>query len=63
MMLEQIEWSFAAAHGVGIFPGEVLQRSRHWAERRFADLRHYSQPERGGYFVAMENLHAITLRL
>ena len=41
--------------GVSVFPGEALRLSRRWAERRFADLRHYNQPERGGHFAAMEN--------
>lgn len=41
--------------GVSMFPGEALRLSRRWAEKRFADLRHYTQPERGGHFAAMEN--------
>ncbi|MGN7999031.1 epoxide hydrolase family protein [Sphingomonas sp. 22176] len=45
--------------GVSMFPGEALRLSRRWAEKRFADLRHYNQPERGGHFAAMENPAAL----
>lgn len=45
--------------GVSMFPGEAVRLSRRWAERRFADLRHYRQPERGGHFAAMENPAAL----
>lgn len=45
--------------GVSVFPGEAVRLSRRWAERRFADLRHYSQPDRGGHFAAMENPEAL----
>ena len=41
--------------GVSMFPGESLRLSRRWAEQRFADLRYYNQPDRGGHFAAMEN--------
>ncbi|NLS25560.1 hypothetical protein S2M10_05270 [Sphingomonas sp. S2M10] len=45
--------------GVSVFPGEAVRLSRRWAEQRFADLRHFSQPERGGHFAAMENPAAL----
>lgn len=45
--------------GVSMFPREALRLSRRWAERRFADLRHYHQPDRGGHFAAMENPSAL----
>lgn len=45
--------------GVSMFPGEVVRLSRRWAERRFADLRFYGQPTRGGHFAAMENPAAL----
>lgn len=41
--------------GVSMFPQEALRLSRRWAQKRFLDLRHYNQPERGGHFAAMEN--------
>lgn len=45
--------------GVSMFPREAMRLSRRWAETRFADLRHYNQPERGGHFAAMENPAAL----
>ena len=45
--------------GVSMFPGEAVRVSRRWAERRFADLRFYRQPDRGGHFAAMENPAAL----
>lgn len=41
--------------GISMFPGEALRLSRRWAERRFADLRFFNEPDRGGHFAAMEN--------
>lgn len=49
----------AVPAGVSMFPGEALRLSRRWAEKRFADLRHYNQPARGGHFAAMENPAAL----
>lgn len=40
--------------GISMFPGEQLRLSKRWAERRFANLRHFNEPERGGHFAAME---------
>lgn len=45
--------------GVSMFPSEAMRLSRRWADRRFADLRHYNQPENGGHFAAMENAPAL----
>ncbi|MFC0266708.1 epoxide hydrolase family protein [Kushneria aurantia] len=41
--------------GISMFPGEAMRLSRRWAEKRFADLRYYNHPERGGHFAALEN--------
>ncbi|BCM82279.1 hypothetical protein mvi_07400 [Methylobacterium indicum] len=41
--------------GISMFPGEAVRLSRRWAERRFADLRFFNEPTRGGHFAAMEN--------
>ncbi len=41
--------------GISMFPGEAVRLSRRWAERRFADLRFFNEPSRGGHFAAMEN--------
>jgi pimeloyl-ACP methyl ester carboxylesterase len=43
-----------APTGCSIFPGELQRPSRRWAERRFLDIRYWSEPERGGHFPAFE---------
>jgi pimeloyl-ACP methyl ester carboxylesterase len=40
--------------GCSIFPKELQRPSRRWAQRRFLDIRHWSEPERGGHFAAFE---------
>ena len=40
--------------GISVFPREIFRCSRRWAERRFTDLRHFSEPEKGGHFAAFE---------
>ena len=40
--------------GCSIFPGEIQRPSRRWAERRFPDIRHWNEPDRGGHFAAFE---------
>jgi hypothetical protein len=40
--------------GCSIFPKELQRPSRRWAQRRFADIRHWNEPERGGHFAAFE---------
>ena len=39
--------------GVANFPGEVARTERSWAERRY-NIVHWTYPERGGHFAAME---------
>ena len=50
--------------GCSIFPKENPRPSRRWAERRFADIRHWNELDRGGHFAAFEqpNLFAAELR-
>jgi pimeloyl-ACP methyl ester carboxylesterase len=43
-----------APAGCTIFPKELQRPSRRWAERRFTDIRHWSEPDRGGHFAAFE---------
>ncbi len=43
-----------APTGLSVFPGEIFRPSRRWAERRYQDLRHFNEPERGGHFAALE---------
>jgi epoxide hydrolase len=40
--------------GISVFPKEIFRVSRRWAERRFTDLRFFSEPEKGGHFAAFE---------
>ncbi len=40
--------------GGSIFPRENPRPSRRWAERRFTDIRYWSEPVRGGHFAAFE---------
>ncbi|MCL9761706.1 epoxide hydrolase family protein [Frankia sp. AiPa1] len=44
----------AVPSGISVFPGEIFQTSRRWAERRFTDLRWFGEPARGGHFAAFE---------
>jgi pimeloyl-ACP methyl ester carboxylesterase len=40
--------------GVTLFPQEIMRLPRHWIERRYTDLRYWSEPDVGGHFAAME---------
>lgn len=40
--------------GMSIFPKEIFTPSRRWAERRFTDIRHWNELDRGGHFAAFE---------
>jgi epoxide hydrolase len=40
--------------GCSIFPKEIFRGSRRWAEKQFADLRYWNEPEKGGHFAAFE---------
>lgn len=51
--LEDRDIVHAAAGGI-VFPHELQRPSRRWAARRFTDLRHWSEPDRGGHFAAWE---------
>jgi pimeloyl-ACP methyl ester carboxylesterase len=44
----------AVPTGCTIFPRELQRPSRRWAERRFPDIRYWSEPDRGGHFAAFE---------
>jgi pimeloyl-ACP methyl ester carboxylesterase len=44
----------AVPTGCSIFPRELQRPSRRWAEKRFRDIRYWSEPERGGHFAAFE---------
>jgi pimeloyl-ACP methyl ester carboxylesterase len=40
--------------GVTLFPKELWRLPRSWVERRFTDLRHWSEPATGGHFPSLE---------
>lgn len=40
--------------GCSIFPGEILRASRRWAEKRYRNIIHWGEPDRGGHFAAFE---------
>jgi len=46
--------------GFSIFPGEAVQASRRWIERRYATVLHYAQLEHGGHFAALEQPGILT---
>ena len=55
------EWISGTAHdtvavpvGCSIFPKELQRPSRRWAEKRFLDIRHWNELDRGGHFAALE---------
>jgi epoxide hydrolase len=40
--------------GCSIFPKELQRPSRRWAQKRFPDIRHWNELDRGGHFAAFE---------
>ena len=40
--------------GCSIFPKEMQRPSRRWAEKRFLDIRHWNELDKGGHFAAFE---------
>jgi hypothetical protein len=49
--------------GFSIFPGEAVQASRRWVERRYATVLHYARLDRGGHFAALEQPAVLTDRV
>jgi pimeloyl-ACP methyl ester carboxylesterase len=39
---------------VSVFPGELYQAPRSWAERAYPKLIHYNKLDKGGHFAAWE---------
>ena len=46
--------AISAPTGCSIFPKEIFRLPRRVAERRFSDLRHWRELDRGGHFAALE---------
>jgi pimeloyl-ACP methyl ester carboxylesterase len=40
--------------GVSVFPGELYQAPRSWAEQAYPNLIYYNEVDRGGHFAAWE---------
>ena len=40
--------------GCSIFPKEIFRSSRRWAEKRFPNLIHWNELDKGGHFAALE---------
>jgi pimeloyl-ACP methyl ester carboxylesterase len=40
--------------GCSIFPKEIFRSSRRWAEKRFSNIIHWNELDRGGHFAAFE---------
>jgi pimeloyl-ACP methyl ester carboxylesterase len=37
-----------------VFPGELFQTPRHWAEKVYPNLSYFHEADRGGHFAAWE---------
>ncbi|GAA4532307.1 epoxide hydrolase family protein [Amycolatopsis samaneae] len=51
---ESTEDTIDVPTGCSIFPKEITRPSRRWAAKRFTDIRHWNELERGGHFAAFE---------
>jgi len=49
-----VDDSITAPTGCSIFAHELQRPSRRWAERRFPNIRHWNELDRGGHFAAFE---------
>ncbi|TWJ22065.1 hypothetical protein [Micromonospora endolithica] len=58
--------SFFAAKGVAVpaavsvFPNELFEAPRSWAEQAYPRLMHYNRLDRGGHFAAWEQTELFT---
>jgi pimeloyl-ACP methyl ester carboxylesterase len=51
-VINAVNLSFPAA--VSVFPGEIYQAPRSWAERAYLKLIYYNEVDKGGHFAAWE---------
>jgi pimeloyl-ACP methyl ester carboxylesterase len=49
-----VDDTVAVPTGCSIYPRELQRPSRRWAERRFLDIRHWNELDKGGHFAALE---------
>ncbi len=40
--------------GLTVFPKEIFRTSRRWADKRFSNIVHFSEQDKGGHFAAFE---------
>ena len=40
--------------GISVFPKEIFRTSRRWAEKRYTNIIHFNELDRGGHFAAFE---------
>lgn len=45
--------------GFTMFPQEQVRKSRRWIERRYGNVVHFNEPDRGGHFAALEQPGAL----
>jgi pimeloyl-ACP methyl ester carboxylesterase len=50
----QVSETVTVPTGCSIFPKELQRPSRRWAARRFASIRYWNEPAKGGHFAAFE---------
>ncbi|WP_102126851.1 epoxide hydrolase family protein [Deinococcus planocerae] len=49
--------------GFSMFPREIIRTSRRWAERRYSNVIHFGELDRGGHFAALEQPELFTQEL
>jgi pimeloyl-ACP methyl ester carboxylesterase len=50
----QVSEAVTVPTGCSIFPKELQRPSRRWAAKRFASIRYWNEPAKGGHFAAFE---------
>lgn len=40
--------------GISVFPQEIVRTSRRWAEKRYTNIIHFNELDKGGHFAAFE---------
>jgi len=44
----------AVPTGISVYPKEIFRTSRRWAEKRYTNIIHYNELDKGGHFAAFE---------
>ena len=48
------DFEIATPTGCSIFPKEIFLCSRRWADKRYPNIIHWNEPDKGGHFAAFE---------